>query len=74
MQTAQKRFSKGMKGSVMPRSREESLKYTKKMTTPKYTRAWGAEMRSDFLSTTKIRAARRLALVELQIEGYRNMI
>lgn len=40
-----------------------TLKYTKNMTMPKYTRACGAEMRSVFLSSTKIMEATSDAFV-----------
>lgn len=45
-----------------------TLKYTKKITIPKYTNACGAEIMSVFLSSTKMIEATRQALVGLQID------
>lgn len=51
---AQDKFSNGTNGSWMPNKIDDNLKYTKKMTMPKYTNACGAEISSVFLSNTKM--------------------
>lgn len=52
-----------MNGSCIPNNIDDSLKYTKNMTIPKYTSACGADIKSVFLSKTNMTDATRQALV-----------